>query len=247
MLLPLLITAGCRPSGDGTEELRIYAAVSLREPLLAARGRLSGVAGLPVEFLFGASNDLARQILAAGRGGLFLSADELQMDAVERGGKLVAGTRRIFLSNRLVVVVPAGADQPRIASPEELAAPEIERLSIADPSGVPAGRYAAAWLRSAGLWDRVSSRIVPAIDARAALAAVESGGARAGVVYATDAAISRRVRVAFVVPPGEGPAISYAGAVLAGGGSEQGARRLLDFLSGEGAGETFGSWGFTVP
>lgn len=243
-LVAFLALAACGSSGH-RDSVDVYAAVSLREPLLAARERLEAAAGAPVSFNFGASNDLARQALAARRADVFLSADEIQMDVVEEAGLVIGATRRTLLTNALVIVTRPGG--PVIAVPEDLAGEAVSRLSIADPSGVPAGRYARRWLEGARLWDRLAPRIAPAIDARAALAAVESGGAQAGIVYATDAALSDRVQVALRIPPDRGPAIRYAGAVLAGGGPEEGARLLLAFLSGDGAREVFGSYGFVVP
>lgn len=240
----LLLMSACGPAGSGGDGVDLYAAVSLRQPLVESRARLEAVAGAPVNFNFGASNDLARQIVAARRADLFLSADEVQMDVVERAGLVAPGTRRRILSNRLVVVVPRDAPARRIEGSGDLVAPWLERLSIADPAGVPAGRYAKAWLQSAGLWERLRGRIVPAVDARAALAAVESGGAQAGVVYATDAALSERIRVVWKVEGPGAPEITYAAAVLKDAAHPEAARRLLDFLDGGGAEEVFGRFGF---
>ena len=60
--------------------------------------------------------------------------------------------------------------------------------------------------RRAASGSALRDRVVPTLDVRAALAAVESGNADAGIVYRTDAAISRRVRVALEVPAARGPA-----------------------------------------
>jgi molybdate transport system substrate-binding protein len=96
------------------------------------------------------------------------------------------------------------------------------------------------------LWDAVRDRIVPALDVRAALAAVESGSVDAGVVYRTDAAISKGVRTVYEVPELDGPRISYPIAVLKERPHADAARRLLDCLAGDAAGRTFESFGFIV-
>jgi molybdate transport system substrate-binding protein len=88
-------------------------------------------------------------------------------------------------------------------------------VALGDPQAVPAGIYARQWLEKRGLWERVRDRVVPTLDVRAALAAVESGNADAGIVYRTDAAISRRVRVVLEVPVEEAPRIVYPVALLA--------------------------------
>jgi molybdate transport system substrate-binding protein len=69
--------------------------------------------------------------------------------------------------------------------------------------------YARKWLESLGLWARVEGQVIPTLNVRAALSAVESENADAGIVYKTDAGISKRVRVAYEVPRAEGPAIVY--------------------------------------
>jgi molybdate transport system substrate-binding protein len=245
--LAILSLLACASPADLREnDLTVYAAVSLREPLLQAKERLEREAGAPVVFNFGASNDLARQIVAARRADVFLSADEIQMDLVERAGLIEPGTRRRILSNSLVIVVPRGKGPPLVEGPEDLAGPQVALLSMADPSGVPAGRYAKEWLEAAGLWEQVRGRIAPAIDARAALAAVESGGAQAGIVYRTDAALSRRVKVVYEIPAADGPAIAYTAAVLRGASPTESAGTLLGFLAGAGAEEIFGRYGFIV-
>lgn len=243
-LLCAALAQGC--AGSHAEGVRVYAAMSLRPPLVEARPILEAAAGAPIRFNFAASNHLASQILAAGEADLFLSADRIQMEIVEGAGYVAGGSPLIFLSNRLVVVVPA-ASSLEITGPEGLAGPEVARLSLADPDGVPAGRYARLWLERIGLWDRVADRVVPAMDVRAAVAAVESGGAQAGVVYRTDAALSPRVRITYEVPAPEGPVIEYVAALIAGSPARDRARALLEALQGPEVHAIFERLGFTTP
>jgi molybdate transport system substrate-binding protein len=160
----------------------------------------------------GGSNDLARQIRAGAPAEVFVSASAERMDEVQGAGFVRPGDRVDLLSNRLVVVVPAESTMP-LATAEELT--RVQRLALGDPQAVPAGIYARQWLEKRGLWERVRGRVVPMLDVRAALAAVESGNADAGIVYRTDAATSKRVRVALEVPEAEAPRIVYPAALLA--------------------------------
>ena len=202
--------------------------------------------GTRLVFNLGASNDLARQIVAANKADLFFSADEGWMDQVAAAGLVDGGSRRSPLSNRLVVVVPA-ASSLQIAAAADLVSPAVRRLSLANPEIVPAGKYAKAWLVSKGAWQAVAQRVVPALDVRAALAAVESGAVEAGVVYRTDAATSGRVRVAYVVPEGEGARISYALAALQPRPHLEAARAVAAWLCGPEAAAVFERLGFVVP
>src|SRR3546814_19725623 len=82
------------------------------------------------------------------------------------------------------------------------------------PDAVPAGKYAKAALTALGVWSSVAARLAPAENVRAAMALVERGAAPLGIVYATDARASRRVRVVGVFPPPSHPPIRYPVALL---------------------------------
>ncbi len=162
------------------------------------------------------------------------------MDEVERAGLVRAADRVDLLSNRLVVIVPVAASAVP-ATAEDLAG--VRRLALGDPQAVPAGIYARQWLEKRGLWERVRDRVVPTLDVRAALAAVESGNVDAGIVYRTDAAISSRVRVALEVPAGEAPRIVYPAALLAASRGPA-ARAFYEHLRSPAAREVFERLGF---
>jgi molybdate transport system substrate-binding protein len=109
---------------------------------------------------------------------------------------------------------------------------------------VPAGIYAKEFLEKQKLWATVEPKVVPTENVRAALAAVESGNVEAGMVYKTDAAISTKVRVAFEIPPNEGPSISYPVALVRGGKNAAAARKFLEYLSSRDAAKIFQHYGF---
>jgi molybdate transport system substrate-binding protein len=247
-LLAGLSALAVRAADAGDDQplaLRVYAATSLRSALEELAPAAERATGRRLVFNFGASNDLARQIVAANKADLFFSADEGWMNHVAEAGLVDAASRCAPLSNRLVVVVPV-ASELSIESAADLARPAIRRLSLADPEAVPAGKYARAWLEAEAVWRAVAGRVVPALDARAALAAVESGAVEAGVVYRTDAALSERTRVAYVVPEGDGPSISYALAALRSRPDLGAPRALVEFLRGPDAAPVFERFGFVV-
>ena len=225
-------------------EITVYAAASLRDVLVALTPGLEKASGAAMVFNFAGSNDLARQILAADKADLFVSADEVWMDKVVEAGLVDESTRRALVSNRLVVIAPASSTL-KIASAEDLAGASIARIALADPEAVPAGKYAKAWLEKKGRWSAFEGRVLPTADVRAALAAVASGNVEAGIVYKTDAAISPKVRVVYEVPESEGPRISYPIAVMAHSAHAPAARRAADYLTGPDARAVFERFGFT--
>jgi molybdate transport system substrate-binding protein len=226
--------------------LAIYAATSTRDVLQALEKDYERAHGVDLVFNFGSSGDLSNQIVAAAKADVFLSADDKEMDKVEAAHLMLAGTRRALLSNQLVVIEPS--DGPSVFTspfePSQLTAPPVKLLSLGNVETVPAGRYAKAWLEKVGVWTSVAERILPGVDVRAALAAVESGGAQAGIVYRTDAARSKKVRVLHEVPMEEGPKISYPIAVLDGRPDKAEARAFAEFLASPEAGRAFVEAGF---
>ena len=223
----------------------VFAAASLTDALkeIAASWEIAG--GESVVFNFAASSLLARQIREGAPADVFLSADEAQMDGLERAGLVVPGTRRSVLSNTLVAVVPKDSAL-RIASARDLAGPGVERLALAEPTSVPAGVYSKKFFERVGIWDALAPKVVPTENARATLAAVESGNVDAGIVYRTDAAISKHVRIAFEIPAAMGPAISYPFALVKGAPRETEARRFLAYLGSPAARAVFVRYGFLV-
>ncbi len=201
-------------------------------------------------FNFGASSTLERQIEEGAPADLFLSADEAKMDALEKGKLVVAGRPQVsVLSNTLVVVVPKDSTL-KIAAAADLAGPAVHTLALAEPKTVPAGIYAKEYLEKLHLWEKLVSRVVPTENVRAALSAVEGGNAEAGIVYRTDAGISKQVKIAYEVPAAEGPKISYPFALVGGASGAarhpEAARKLLAYLESAPALAVFKKYGFLV-
>jgi molybdate transport system substrate-binding protein len=197
--------------------------------------------GVRVVVNTGASNTLARQILAGAAADLFISADESQMNAVR--GEIVAGSRVNLLSNQLAIAVPADRHRS-MESARNLTHPSFRRIAIGDPAAVPAGVYAKAYLQKLGIWEAVSARIVPSASVRAALAAVENGAADAAIVYRTDLAGAHRASLALAIPVADGPRIVYPAAVIRSGRNRDAATRLLAWLQGPEASGIFEAAGF---
>jgi molybdate transport system substrate-binding protein len=223
----------------------VFAAASLTESLKEIARGYEAQTGDKIVFNFGASSTLARQIEESAPADIFFSADEAKMDALDGKGLIVKETRKSRLSNSLVVVVAADSSM-QIHSANDLARTDVKRIALADPKTVPAGIYAREYLEKAKLWNALEKKVVPTDNVRAALSAVESGNVEAGIVYKTDANISRKVKVAYEVPTTEGPAISYPMAVVKGTENSAAARKFLNYLESDRAGQVFEKAGFIV-
>ena len=224
------------------DEVVVFAAASLTDALQEIAPGFEKETGHRVAFSFGGSNDLARQIKAGAPADVFFSADKRQMEGLEASGLVRAQDRVDVLANTLVVVVPA-ASQAAVRRAQDLQ--PLVRIALADPQAVPAGVYARTWLESLGLWAALKDKVVPTLDVRAALAAVETGNADAGVVYRTDAAISKRVQVAFEVPRDQGPPIVYPLAPIATS-RKPATAAVVRYLTSEPARQVYRRFGFVV-
>jgi molybdate transport system substrate-binding protein len=227
-------------------ELTVFAAASVSDALTEIAPAYTRATGDTLRFNFGASGTLARQIKEGAPADLILSADELRVDQLEKAGLILPGTRQTILANQLVVVVAAenGAAIPALA---DLAKPAVRRIAIGEPATVPAGTYAKQLLEKLGLWTLVSEKTVPLDNVRAVLAAVEAGNAEAGFVYRTDALISKRIRVAVLVPLAEGPKITYPVAVVRSTKEPAAAKAFAAFLARPEAQKVFAKFGFLPP
>lgn len=241
LLFSLVAAVAPLQAGDVT----VFAAASLADSLKEIAAAYEKRSGDRIVFNFAASSLLARQIQKGAPADIFFSADEVRMDGLEKEGLIDANTRRSRLGNTLVVVVPSDGGPP-LSNPRELAEARVKRIAIADPEVVPAGVYARLWLEKIQLWPVIQPKVVPTENVRAALAAVESGNVEAGIVYKTDAAISRRVKVVYEVPAKDGPDISYPVAIVKESKQPAAAKRLLVYLESVEAGNIFRNYGFIV-
>ncbi|HEV2453581.1 MAG TPA: molybdate ABC transporter substrate-binding protein [Verrucomicrobiae bacterium] len=226
-------------------DVTVFAAASLGDSLKQIAADYQSKTGHTVAFNLEASSILARQIAAGAPADIFFSADETQMDRLAERGLIDPATRKDRLGNALVVVAPA--DSPlQIDSAADLDSDGVKQIALADPKAVPAGVYAKKWLEQSGAWAAVEPKVVPTENVRAALAAVASGNVDAGVVYKTDAAISKSVKIVYEVPRADGPDIRYPVALVKAAEHPDEAKRFLEYLESSEATEVFERFGFSA-
>lgn len=196
-LLALSVAACSRtaesPAKATTAPVRVFAAASLKELVTEVADEWAKRSGGTHQMQFDSTSTLARQIGEGAPADLFLTAAPEWLDKVK------TIERSDWLSNRLVLVVPK--ESPDV----ELAA--LQSLTMANEQ-VPAGKYARAAL--AHLEVKTPDRLILGESVRDVLSKVSEGGAQAGIVYATDASIDPKVRIAFTFPPESHPKILYS-------------------------------------
>lgn len=247
LLLAALIAVAL-PATAKAQDLLVFAAASLKTALDEINAGQSIVSPGQVKISYAASSALARQIEAGAPADLFLSADLDWMDYVEQKKLLTPGTRSTLLGNRIVLIAPADSKAAvKIAPGFDLAGllGKDGRLAMADVNAVPAGKYGKAALEALNVWSGISGRIAQAENVRAALLLVARGEAPLGIVYATDAAAEKKVRILDAFPASTHPPILYPAAQLTGSKHPQAAAWLAGLRSAA-AKAVFAKHGFTV-
>jgi molybdate transport system substrate-binding protein len=247
LILVLGLLALLVPSAAWAQQLTVFAAASLTDAMKDVSAAWEKQGHPPPRLSFASSSTLARQIEQGAPANLFASADEKWMDYLAKADAIVPDTRKDLLSNQLVLVVPKDRAQKVTIGPNlDLAAllGPNGRIATGDPAHVPVGIYAKQALTKLGLWAKVEPRLARAEDVRGALLLVERGEAPAGIVYATDAAVSPGVVIAGGFPETSHEPITYPFAVVRTGDTPD-ARALMTYLAGPDGRAIFIRRGFT--
>jgi molybdate transport system substrate-binding protein len=212
-------------------ELTISAAISLKNAFEEA-GKFYEAKhkGVRVLFNFGASGNLARQIEGGAPVDVFASAAEQDMDAIEKGGLTVPGSRKDFAGNSIVLIVPANSQLP-ITSFGDMVSGKVQRIAVGNFKTVPAGRYAEEVLNHFHLLPAIREKLIFAENVRQVLDYVSRGEVDTGIVYSTDARMRpKEVRVVAGAPKASHRTIVYPIAVIKGTKNETLGRSFISFI-----------------
>jgi molybdate transport system substrate-binding protein len=253
---------------SSTTTLNVYAAVSLTNALNAIKTQYQNAnPTINVVYTFGASGTLLSQIQAGAPADIFISAATDQIDVLQNASpsKLVAGSRKNVVRNRLVLIAPTtppvSAGSAALTSFNGLTNANITGIAIGDYTGtpplVPAGNYTKQVLTSLGIFTTLNPKLYLASNVRNVLTAVENktlvvGGVNktidAGAVYKTDAALSNKVRVVETALTTESDPIVYPLGILTRTTVLTTAQSFSNYLTGTTAQNIFkNNYGFLAP
>lgn len=238
-------TTGSGVSNTAGDEVIVYAAKSMTDcmdELIADYNEINP--DVEISANYASSGDLQSQIENGAPCDIFLSAAQTQMDTLEEENLIDTDSRSDLLTNEAVLVTPA--DDDTITSFDDLAENTVKTVAIGDPESVPAGQYAKDILTTLGIWDTVSAKAVLGADVRQVLAWCETGEADAGIVYATDAAVTDAVRVVCTAPEDSCDPVVYPIALTIDGAENDAAVDFLTFLQSADAAAVLEAYGFGV-
>ncbi|MCM3387055.1 molybdate ABC transporter substrate-binding protein [Ureibacillus chungkukjangi] len=244
----IAIMGGCSQSSSGKDDdslvLTISAASSLKNVLEELRDEFKKKhQEIDIQFNFGASGSLSKQIEQGAPVDLFLSASNDKFEKLTDLGLIQESAT--FISNELVLITGKSGDVT-LDKTEDLASIEVEKISIGTPSIVPAGAYAKQVLEHFNLWSKIENKIIYAKDVRQVLTYVETGNVEAGFVYKTDAISSERIQIIESVDDASHDLITYPIGILENTDSLSEAKQFYEFLQGEEAKEIWVEYGFTL-
>ncbi|MEK3849085.1 molybdate ABC transporter substrate-binding protein [Paenibacillus sp. FSL M7-0802] len=230
-----------------TIELTISAAASLTDALKEIQHSYESThTGIKLNFNFGGSGALEKQIEQGAPSDLFLSASTKNMKSLVDQQLIDTKKQKTWLTNELVAVIPADGTM-NIASVTDLTKKEVKKVAIGIPESVPAGNYAQEALMKAKLWDTLQSKLVQAKDVRQVLQYVETGNADVGFVYKTDALTSQKAKIAFEVDPKTYLPVEYPIGIVKASKHIQEAEDFYAYLQSQESLNIMAKYGFTIP
>lgn len=242
----LVIASGPVLAQSAPRPVLVFGAASVTNVLDELAAAYAKREGVEIKTSYAASSLLAKQLEAGAPADIFISADQEWMDYAAKKAVIKPGSRFNLTANTLVLIagINNGADidlKPGIDLRIALAG---QKLAMADPASVPAGRYGKAALIALGGWDFVASSIARADNVRTALAYVARGETPLGIVYGSDAKSDARVRVAAIFPANTHPPIVYPAALTVQ--ALPAAEKFLSFLQTPEAQAAFMKAGFVA-
>lgn len=226
-------------------QLTVLAAASLTDAFQEIAQRFEQSHAAKVILSFGASDMLAHQIIHGAPAHVFAAADQVAMDKVSQAEYLAPGSRVNFAANRLAFITPASS-AISLHGIEDLENKEVQRIALANPDSVPAGRYAKHLLKTAKLWEATRSRQIFGQHVRQVLDYVARGEVDAGFVFATDAQqLADRVHIVTELPIPEDA--SYPIALTQLGANVKVAQEFLEFVCSDVGQNILQQYGFRAP
>jgi molybdate transport system substrate-binding protein len=239
IITPQLIAA------EHNSSLLISAAASLQDVLTELSPAFEKThPHISVKYNFASSGSLQRQIEQGAPVDLFIAAAAKPIDDLESQG-LLFSSRLNLLTNRLVLIKSRSSSATNsITSVRSLTSNDVKRIAIGEPRSVPVGKYSEEVFKNLGILAQIRSKFVLGNSVRNVLAAVESGNADAGIVYLTDAKISKRLNIIEIIPTNLHSPIVYPMAILKNSKNLEATQKFVKFLTMRSLKPVFVKYGF---
>lgn len=250
--LLLVISAGCTSANKQEKtiakeekvELTVSAAASLQDALKEIQTQYEKkVSNIKISFNFDGSGKLQQQIEQGAPVDLFFSAAEDKFQTLVTKGLIDQKEGKNLLGNELVLVVPKDSNLKDFQSLKD---EQVTKIALGTPESVPAGKYAKETLTHLNLWNDLQSKVIYTKDVRQVLTYVETGNVNAGIVYKTDALISKKVKIANTAQTNSHEPIRYPLGIVKATKHKKEVTAFYEYLQSKDAMAIFKKYGFTA-
>ena len=217
--------------------IRVAAASDLTIAFEAMRTEFEKSSGEKLEFVFGSSGQLSKQLVEGAPYDLFASANEGFTDAPIASGVCKGDTRAQYAEGHLAVFSP----KEPITALSNLKEARFVRIAIANPALAPYGKAAKEALSHAGLWELVEPRIVYGQNIQQALQLAVSGNVEAAIVSRSLAKDGLAIDPSLYAP------LKQSLVVCTGGKNVPGAEKFRAYVLGERGRGVLANAGFGLP
>ncbi len=259
MCLAAVFISGCGNSNEGKQEAESSsgAAVSQKEVYIVAAASMTDAIkeigadyekehpDVKLMYNFGSSGALQTQIEQGAPADVFISAAQKQMNALDEKGLIDKDTRKDLLENKVVLIVPKDSNLT-LQNFSDVATDKVNKIALGEPKAVPVGQYSEEIFKNLNVLDQVKDKAVYASDVRQVLGWVETGEVDCGVVYATDAAISDKVKVLMEAPADTHKPVIYPVAMVNSSKNPDVAKDFITYLGTDSVKAILTKYGFSV-
>lgn len=214
------------------QTVTVAAAADLQPIMTEIAARFEKQSGAEVKLSFGSSGNFFAQIQNGAPYDLFFSADVDYPKELQAAGLIEPGSLYPYATGKIALWTPEGSAIDVRKGLTVLTSHAVKKIAIANPSHAPYGRAAEAALKSAGLWDSVSSKLVLGENIAQTAQFVQSGNADVGIV-ALSLVLAPAMKGQgkyFVVPQDLYPPMQQAAVVLKTSQHKTLARSFLQFI-----------------
>lgn len=241
----VILLCACSQPKEKPQKLTLFAAAGTRSAIEEICLKYEQEYGIEIQKNYASSGTLARQIASGADSSVYVSANKKWVDFLIDEDLLIKGSVQRIAGNKLVIITPKGAPQPNFvfSNSFDFSASAPNGIALGDPAYVPVGSYAKKAFSALEVFDSIKSNAVMCKDVSAVLKYIELGEMSWGIVYQSEAHLSKKVDIAALIPTELYGKITFYTAVVKG--ADENAVKLKKYIAGDEGRAIFQKYGFT--
>ncbi|ABF40675.1 molybdenum ABC transporter, periplasmic molybdate-binding protein [Candidatus Koribacter versatilis Ellin345] len=230
------------------QEIRVAAASDLSSVMPDLAKKFDASSSCKTIVSFGSSGNFYQQLQSAAPFDVFLSADKQYPQKLQDAGLTLPGTLTEYASGKLVLWARKESHLDLSKGLKALTATTVKRIAIANPQHAPYGRAAIAALNTAGVYDKISAKLVFGENVSQTAVFAQSGNADAGLIPLS-LALTASMKSAgnyVEIPTPDYPPIRQAAVAMKNSRNADCAKRFVTFLTSTDSKQLLQQFGFST-